>query len=93
LREGSRINLYFEADGEVGVTDLSARVDVRVYTQTGRKIWGTSTTGAAVGSNEIPWDVYDLKGAPLGNGVYWVTITVESGGKTQSRSAPIMILR
>ena len=78
------------------VVDANAQVTFRVFTLTSRQIWTTTVSGASLGSSGnhvIYWDERDLAGAPLANGVYYVTVTVKSQGQISTAGTKVLILK
>jgi hypothetical protein len=102
---GSGVNLAVNLTGsgtgakDVGsptVVDPDAQVTFRAYTLASRLIWSTTVSGASLGSSGnhvIYWDERDLAGAPLGNGVYYVTVTVKSQGQSSTAGTKVLLLR
>jgi len=82
--------------GSPVVVDPDARVTFQVFTLSSRLIWSSTVSGASLGSSGnhvIYWDERDLVGAPLANGVYYVTVTVKSQGQTSIAGSKVLILR
>jgi hypothetical protein len=82
--------------GSPTVVDPDAQVTFRAYTLASRLIWSTTVTGASLGSSGnhvIYWDERDVAGAPLSNGVYYVTVTVKSQGQSSMAGSKVLILK
>ena len=76
--------------------DDDAQITLAVYTLSGRLIWSTALPASAFGSSgahTFYWDEKDLAGASLSNGVYYVKMTVKSGGKSTSTISKLLILK
>jgi flagellar hook assembly protein FlgD len=98
-------NLYFEVSGtaagvsaqaraSVGAYDSQAKVHLRIFSRSGRMLWETSVTGVQAGGNSYHWNGRDLSGAPLPNGMYFYSATVESSaGKITTGRSPLLILK
>ncbi len=74
------------------LTQNADRVQVKVYTVTGRLVWSTETSGTE-GFNDIVWDGRDDAGDIPANGLYYFKVVAESGGETVSRIEKLLILR
>ncbi len=68
------------------------RVQVKLYTVTGRLIWSTETAGVA-GFNDILWNGRDFSGDIPANGLYYFKVVAEGGGEKTSRIEKLLILR
>ena len=81
---------------ESTVNDPNAKATIRVFTLSGRLIWSTVLSGGSAGdtgNHGVAWDERDLAGAPLTNGVYWWSVTLDSMGRSSTQKSKIIILR
>jgi flagellar hook assembly protein FlgD len=46
-----------------------------------------------MGTNVFHWDGHDVKNAPLANGLYLYTVTLEKNGVTQTKTRAIIIMK
>ena len=60
-------------------TDRPAKVMLRVYTISGRLIYERTSSVAAAGYQQIPWNGQDAEGRSLANGVYFYRLMAENG--------------
>jgi flagellar hook assembly protein FlgD len=99
-------NLYFEIAGNTsttGVQKLSGNHDpaqdpnsvvvLRIYTRSGRLLWTHRVQGVKNGANSYYWDGKDLKRAPLANGLYIYTATLERNGAEVTKKASLFIMK
>jgi hypothetical protein len=49
--------------------------------------------GVKLGTNSYHWDGRDFKTAPIANGLYVYTVTIEKNGKIQTKSRSILIMK
>jgi hypothetical protein len=75
------------------LTQPAEEVSLRIYTLSGRKIFGRNDLPAEAGPNVFHWDGADAEGDPLANGVYLVKLTARRFGKTVSAIGKIIILK
>jgi len=72
---------------------VPAEVTIRIFTVSGRSIRTIRATGLAPGYRQIYWDGRDEAGDDLANGVYLYKITMDAGGRQESRFSKIVIMR
>lgn len=76
-----------------GGYDSEVSVILHIYTQSGRLLWTHRVQGAQMGTNVFHWDGHDVKNAPLANGLYLYTVTLEKNGVTQTKTRAIIIMK
>ncbi|MFZ1946046.1 MAG: C25 family cysteine peptidase, partial [bacterium] len=75
--------------------DRRVRVNVAVYTVSGRKIWTASAAGVA-DYHEVPWDCVDQAGDRVANGTYIVKVEARDPndpGYEASKTVMVSVLR
>jgi hypothetical protein len=80
------------------LTDDAERVEIRVYTVSGRLVKTFRNLPSSVGYHEYPrtvfgWDTRDEQGVLLANGVYFYRITAVRGSTRVTRTGRLAILR
>jgi hypothetical protein len=71
----------------------SGRVECRIYTLNSSLIRRMVWDGVHKSAGEFDWDVRDLGGHPLSNGIYVAHFTIRSGGKSTEHTTKILVLR
>jgi hypothetical protein len=56
-------------------------------------LWTYKVQGVKIGANSYHWNGRDFKNAPLANGLYLYTATLERGGYSFTKRAPIVIVK
>ena len=79
-------------EGDVEI-DADSSVVLRIYTRSGRLLWTHKVQGIRQGTNTYQWDGKDVAGAPLANGLYYYTATMESTGLTITKRTAICIMK
>ncbi|MDO9578837.1 MAG: C25 family cysteine peptidase, partial [Candidatus Cloacimonadales bacterium] len=80
------------------LTDEADKVNIKVYTVSGRLVQSFTDLPTTVGYHEFPridigWDCRDLNGKTLANGVYFYRITATKGNKKIEKIEKMAILR
>jgi len=80
------------------LTDDADKVEIKVYTVSGRLVKTFDDVSPTIGYHEYPrtlygWDCRDDKGYPLANGVYFYKITATKGNKKVSKTMKMAILK
>jgi len=78
------------------IPDPNAKVDIKIYTISGRLIWSKELTGVenvSTGKHAIHWDGKTAGGQELAAGSYILKITVLSNGQVSSKSFVIIMLK
>ncbi|MCD4828702.1 MAG: hypothetical protein K8R90_04625 [Candidatus Cloacimonetes bacterium] len=80
------------------LTDDADKVDLKIYTVSGRLVKTFNNLPTSVGYHEFPrtvygWDCRDDEGQYLANGVYFYKLTAKRGGKTVEEIQKLAILR
>jgi hypothetical protein len=76
-----------------GTYDPQASVVLRIFTRSGRLLWTYKVQGVKIGANSYHWNGHDFKNAPLANGLYLYTATLEKNGSTQTKTSAIYIIK
>jgi flagellar hook assembly protein FlgD len=76
-----------------GGYDSEASVTLRIFTRSGRLLWTHRVQGVKQGTNSFHWDGHDVKNAPLANGLYLYTATLEKNGVTQTKTRAIFVMK
>jgi flagellar hook assembly protein FlgD len=82
-----------DVSGGQGTYDSQASVILRIFTRSGRLLWTYKVQGVKIGANSYHWNGRDFKNAPLANGLYLYTATLERGGYSFTKRAPIVIVK
>lgn len=80
------------------LTDNADKVDLKIYTVSGRLVKKFSNLSSSVGYHEFPrsvhgWDCRDEEGYLLANGVYFYRITAKKGNKTIEKTGKMAIIK
>jgi len=82
-----------DVSGGQGTYDPQASVILRIFTRSGRLLWTYKVQGVKIGANSYHWNGRDFKNAPLANGLYLYTATLEKNGSTQTKTSAIYIIK
>ena len=87
--------MCFDVTGidEEGDSGPETTVVLRVYTRAGRLLWTHKVEGIRKGCNRYQWDGRDVRNAPLANGLYYYSATMERSGYTLTKQTPIFIMK
>lgn len=103
--DGEGTNLAFSLSGsspESSVVNPTSQVDpdmeatFKAYTSNFRLIWSKTVTGPSFGTSGnhiLHWDQRDNWGGRLGNGVYYLHVTVKSRGTVSSKISKLLIMK
>ncbi len=101
---GTGTTLSYEISGSVlttldvnySIPDPAAKVELRIYTMTGRLIWSRGLSGVSnvsAGNHIVSWDGKTTGGQELAAGTYILKVSVLSKGNTSSKSFVIVMLK
>jgi hypothetical protein len=82
-------------DLNYSIPDPDAKVELKIYTVTGRLLWSREMTGVgnvSAGNHIVSWDGKTPGGQKLAAGTYILKVSVLSNGTTSSKSFVIIIL-
>jgi flagellar hook assembly protein FlgD len=91
--DASQAAVAGDVSGDGDTYDSQASVLLRIYTRSGRLLWTHKIQGVKIGANSYYWNGRDFKNAPLANGLYIYTATLEKNGSTQTKTSAIFILK
>ena len=77
----------------IGLLLCSAGLRAATCTPTGRLLWTHRVQDVKNGENDYHWDGKDLKSAPLANGLYRYTATLERNGSQVTRASNLFIVK
>ncbi len=70
-----------------------ATVILRIFTRSNRLLWTHKVQGVRDGRNVYHWDGKDFEGAPLANGLYYYTATLERSGYEVTKKTALFIMK
>jgi len=70
-----------------------ATVILRVFSRSNRLLWTHKVQGVHDGRNVYHWDGKDFAGAPLANGLYYYTATLERSGYEVTKRTALFIMK
>jgi len=77
----------------IKVTDVPARVSIKVYSLMGHEITELNSTLFSTNYSSISWDTKDVTGKLLGNGTYMTFIEARKGQQVVRKMGKLTILR